>query len=58
MYKLVSDIEGSRWSFMDGYHIFGKVVWLTSKDEISKYKLIDCKGNEIDIKNENFLVKC
>ena len=58
MHKLVSDIEDSRWSFMDGYYIFGKVVWLTNKNETSKYKLIDRKGNVIDVKNDDFLVEC
>lgn len=57
MCKLVSNIKGSRWSFYDGYQIYGNVVWLCNEDEISKYKLINEKGEEININPREFLVK-
>lgn len=57
MYKLVSNIEGSRWSYLNGCYIFGNVVWL-KKENINKYTLIDAKGKKIpDIKNEDLLVE-
>ena len=57
MYKLVSNIEGSRWSYLNGYYIFGNVVWL-KKENINKYTLIDANGNKIpDIENEDLLVE-
>ena len=57
MYKLVSNIDGSRWSYLNGYYIFGNVVWLLDLKDIGKYTLIDADGKKIDIKNEDFLVK-
>ena len=57
MYKLVSDIDGTRWSYMNGYYVFGHVVWLTSKEEASKYSLIDKDGNKIDVDSKKFLIK-
>lgn len=57
MYKLVSNIDGSRWSYLNGYNIFGNVVWLLGLGDIGKYTLIDADGNKIGIKNEDFLVE-
>ena len=57
MYKLVSDIKGSRWSFLNGYYIFSNVVWLSSLEEVNKYTLIDENGKEIDIDINDFIVK-
>lgn len=57
MYKLVSIIDSNRWSFMDGYQIYGNVVWLGDKNEMRKYKLIDENGNVLDIRNEDYLVE-
>ena len=57
MYKLVSDIKGSRWSFLNGYYIFSNVVWLSSLEEASKYTLIDENGKKIDVDINDFIVK-
>lgn len=56
MYKLVSNIDGSRWSYLDGYNIFGNVVWLLDLEDIGKYTLIDENGDKINVKNEDFLI--
>ena len=55
MYKLVSPIENSRWSFLDGFHIFNCDVTLLYKDDVKKYKLIDEDGNLININVEDCL---
>lgn len=57
MYKLVSDVKGSRWSFLNGYYIFSNVVWLSSLEEANKYTLIDENGKEIDVDISDFIVK-
>lgn len=57
MYKLVSDIKGSRWSFLNGYYIFSNVVWLSNLEEVNKYTLIDENGKEIDVDINDFIVK-
>ena len=57
MHKLVSNIDGSRWSYLNGYNIFGNVVWLLDLEDIGKYTLIDADGDKVDIKNEDFLVE-
>ena len=57
MHKLVSNIDGSRWSYLNGYNIFGNVVWLLDLEDIGKYTLIDADGGKIDIKNKDFLVE-
>lgn len=57
MYKLVSDIKGSRWSFLNGYYIFRNVVWLSNLEEVNKYTLIDENGKEIDVDINDFIVK-
>ena len=57
MYKLVSNIDGSRWSYLNGYNIFGNVVWLSNLEDIRKYTFIYADGNKIGIKNEDFLVE-
>ena len=57
MHKLVSDIKGSRWSFLNGYYIFSNVVWLSSLEEANKYTLIDENGKEIDVDINDFIVK-
>ena len=57
MHKLVSNIDGSRWSYLNGYNIFGNVVWLLNLEDIGKYTLIDADGDKIDIKNEDFLIE-
>ena len=54
MLKLVSEV--GRWSFMDGYQIYGNVVWLSSIDDIRKYTLIDENGEKINVNNEDLLV--
>lgn len=56
MYKLVSEV-GTRWSFSDGYQIYGNVVWLLDKEDMWKYALIDEDGNEIDINVTECLVE-
>ena len=55
MLKLVSEV-GTRWSFLDGYQIYGNVVWLTDIEEISKYSLIDEDGNKLNVNVEDYLV--
>lgn len=55
MLKLISE-EGTKWSYLDGYNIFGNVVWLLDKDDIGKYTLLDGAGNKIDVDIKNFLV--
>ena len=55
MLKLISE-EGTKWSYLDGYNIFGNVVWLLDKDDIGKYTLLDAAGNKIDVDIKNFLV--
>jgi len=55
MLKLVSEV-GNRWSFINGYQIYGNVVWLSKKEDIRKYSLINEKGEKIDINPENCLV--
>ncbi len=54
MLKLVSE-EGTKWSYLNGYYIFGNVVWLSNEDEARKYTLLDEDGNKIDIDVENYL---
>ena len=55
MYKLVS--ANGRWSFLNGYQIYGNVVWLSNRDEASKYTLIDDNGNKVDINVEECIVE-
>ena len=57
MYKLVSNIKGSRWSFCGGYYIFGNVVWLSNLEDVSKYSLIDEDGKDIEIDIKSCLVE-
>lgn len=56
MWKLISDY--GHWSFLDGYHIFGNVVWLMNKDEVRKYRLLDDDYNPVDINVQAYLVPC
>jgi hypothetical protein len=58
MYKLVSEIEGSKWSYCDGYQIYSNIVWVGDKDDAKKYKLIDSNGKEIKINLEDYLFEC
>lgn len=58
MYKLVSNIKGSKWSFLDGYNVFNtQTVWLLDKKDMWKYNLLDKDGNKINISVEKFLVE-
>lgn len=57
MYRLVSDIDGSRWSYLNGYMLFGNVVILCSKDEASKYVLIDENGKKIEVNPSKYLME-
>ncbi len=58
MYKLVSNIKGSKWSFLDGYNVFNtQTVWLLDKKDMWKYYLLDKDGNKINISVEKLLVE-
>ena len=58
MYKLVSNIKGSKWSFMNGCNIFNmQTVWLSKKEDARKYSLLDENDNKLDAKVEDFLVE-
>jgi len=57
MFKLVSNIKNSKWSFMNGYNIFNmETVWLSKKEDARKYSLLDENGNKLDVNVEDFLV--
>ena len=43
---------------MNGYHVFGNVVWIGDLKEATKYALIDDKWNKLDFELENCLEKC
>lgn len=58
MWKLVSPKDEWKWSFLNGYHIFKNVVYLLEKDDVSKYHLIDEKGNKVDCGLEKYLEEC
>ena len=45
MYLLVS--KSGRWSFRNGYQVYGNVVWVSSREDAKNYKLVDEKGNDI-----------
>jgi hypothetical protein len=54
MLKLISE-EGTKWSYLNGYNIFGNVVWLSDKDDIRKYTLLNEAGDKINVDIKNFL---
>ena len=55
MLKLVSE-EGTRWSYLDGYNVFGNVVWLLDENDVLKYSLLDKDGNKLKVNNRDYLV--
>ena len=55
MLKLVS--AKGRWSFLNGYQIYGNVVWLSNREEANKYTLIDENGNKLDVNVEDYIVE-
>jgi hypothetical protein len=55
MYKLVSEV-GTRWSYLGGEQIYSNVVWMSNKEDASKYSLINNKGDKIDIDVDECLV--
>ena len=57
MYKLVSEV-GTRWSYLGGEQIYSNVVWMSNKEEASKYSLLDSNGDKINIDVEEYLIKC
>ena len=56
MYKLVSEV-GTRWSYLGGEQIYSNVVWMSNKEEASRYTLLDNKGEKIDIDVEEYLIE-
>ena len=58
MYKLVSEIDGSRWAVKDNSMIFSNVVWMSTKEDSYRYHLIDENGNEIKINKDECLEEC
>jgi len=58
MYELISNIEGSKWSFLKGYHIFDfQRVALLKKEDYRKYELLDKNGKKMDVDVKEFLVE-
>lgn len=58
MYELVSNIEGTKWSFLEGYYIFDfQTVTLLKKEDYRKYELLDKNGKKIDVDVKEFLVE-
>ena len=57
MYKLVSNIDGSKWSYLNGRCIFDEDVLMLDTEDIHKYVLIDGDGNRIDINVKDCLIK-
>ena len=57
MYKLVSTKADTRWSFLDGYHIFGNIVYLMDKEEVSKYSLVDKNFKKLDVKVDDYIIE-
>ena len=58
MYELVSNIEGTKWSFLKGYYIFDlQTVTLLKKEDYKKYELLDKNGKKMDVDVKEFLVK-
>lgn len=55
--KLVSNIEGTRWSFLDGYSVYSNVVYLMGLDDVRKYKLINENGEDLKVNVKNYLVE-
>ena len=56
MYKLVSEV-GTRWSYLGGEQIYSNVVWISNKEDASKYSLINNKGEKIDIDVDEYIVE-
>lgn len=57
MYKLVSEV-GTRWSYLGGEQIYSNVVWMSNKEEASRYALLDSNGEKINIDVDEYLIKC
>ena len=55
MYKLVGK-PGTRWSYLGGEQIYCNVVWISNKEDASKYSLINNKGEKIDIDVDECLI--
>lgn len=55
MYKLTSSIPKTRWSTKDNSMIFGNVVYMSSKDDMRLYHLIDQDLNELSVSLEDCL---
>ena len=55
MLKLVSEV-GTRWSFMDGYQVYGNVVWLMDREDAKNYTLIDKNGKKCNIDVNDYIV--
>jgi len=49
--------EKYKWSFIDGYNIFNASVFLSNKEDVRKYKLIDENGAVIDDNAEKYLIE-
>ncbi len=55
MWILYSEV--GKWSFFDGYNIFGNIVWLTNKEEAKKYKLINNDGEDMNVNVKDYLIE-
>jgi hypothetical protein len=55
MLKLVSEV-GTRWSFMNGYQVYGNVVWLMDMEDAKNYTLIDKDGNKMNVDSNDYIV--
>lgn len=55
MLKLVSEV-GTRWSFMNGYQVYGNVVWLMDLEDAKNYTLIDKDGNKMNVDSNDYIV--
>lgn len=56
MYRLESAV--GRWSFKNGYQMYGNVVWISRKEDAKDYKLVDERGNYIPFDLDKCLKKC
>lgn len=57
MYKLVSKIEGTKWSLLNGIKIIEGDILLLDKNDLHLYSLIDKDGKKIDLNKNSLLVK-
>ncbi len=57
MYKLVSNVKGSKWRLLNGIKVLDGDVLILDKFDLRLYDLIDEDGNKIDVNKNDLLVK-